>query len=141
MSKAYTELYYHLVWATWKRHPLLKPEIQDDLYRYIRHKSKEYGYHLYEVNGMENHMHIVVRLPPAVSVAEAAHNLKGSASHFCNDSLDLETPFKWQEGYGAFTFAKRDLAKIVSYVQNQKARHRDGRLNDVLENGGIGSGG
>ena len=133
MSKAYTELYYHLVWATWKRNPFLVQQMQQHLYRYISHKCEECGYRIYAVDGMEDHIHLAVRLGPTVCVSEALRKLKGSSSHFCNNVLDLESAFKWQVGYGALTFGKRDLPKIVEYVRNQKVRHRDGRMNDSLE--------
>lgn len=133
MPKAYTELYYHLVWATWKRQPFLKRENRQVLFRYVTHQCQRYGYHLHAVNGIEDHVHVVVRLDPVISVAEAVGKLKGSSSHFCNNELKLETDFKWQEGYGAFTFGKRDLPEIVAYVEAQEARHRDGDLDKDLE--------
>jgi putative transposase len=133
MGKAYTELYYHLVWATWKRNPAIRPEIQDDLYAYIAHKCKAYEYELYAVNGMEDHIHVVLRIDPTVPVAEAVGKLKGSASRFCNQSLDVLTTFQWQTGYAALTFGKRDLPKLVAYVQNQKVHHREAEPDNPLE--------
>lgn len=109
MPKAFTELFYHLIWTTWKRHRFLKSDIQEDLYRYIGHKCKAYGYQAFAINGMEEHIHVVLRLPPTVTVAEAVGKLKGSSSRFLTKNFDL--PFKWQEGYGALTFGKRDLDK------------------------------
>ena len=134
MDKAYTELYYHLVWATWNRYPFITPEIQGHLYRYLLHQCQEYAYDACAINGMEDHLHVVVRLGPTLSISEVTKKLKGSSSRFCNEELKLETPFKWQRGYGALTFGKRDLSKIVSYVQNQKERHRNNQLNSALEN-------
>ena len=133
MSKTYTELYYHLIWSTWKREPILQREIRRDLYDYIALRSKAYGYDLHAVNGIENHVHIVIRLGPSVSVSEAVRKLKGSTSHFCNHKLKLEAGFKWQEGYGALTFGKGNLPKVVSYVDRQEERHRDGQINILFE--------
>lgn len=133
MPKAYTELYYHLVWATWKRHPFLKKQARPALCRYIAHKCQAYGYHLHAVNGVEDHMHVVLRLDPFVSVSEAVRKLKGSSSRFCNSELSLGTEFKWQEGYGAFTVGKRDLPEVIACVEDQEARHRSGQLDDLFE--------
>jgi REP element-mobilizing transposase RayT len=133
MSKAYTELFYHFVWATWKRDPIIRPEIQEDLYTYIAHKCQAYGYELYAVNGMEDHVHVVLRVDPSVTIADVAGKLKGSASRFCNKALGFASKFQWQAGYAALTFSKRDLPKVVAYVQNQKARHREARLDNALE--------
>lgn len=133
MAKAYTELYYHLVWATWKRNPVIRPEIQNDLYAYVGHKCKMCGYELHAVNGMEDHIHVVLRIDPTVAVADAVGRVKGSASHFCNQALVFESPFQWQTGYSAFAFSKRNLPQIVAYVRNQKIRHRDVDLDQSLE--------
>jgi putative transposase len=58
---------------------------------------------------------------------------KGASSHFVNHALSSEEPFQWQPGYGALTFAKRDLPTIVRYVQAQKEHHRDGTLKPKME--------
>ena len=133
MSKAYTELYYHLVWATWKRQPFLRKPARQALFRYIAHKCQEYGYPLNAVNGVKDHVHVVVRLDPTVAVSEAVRKLKGSSSRFCNSTLEMETEFQWQEGYGAFTFRKHDLPGIVAYVEGQEERHRSGQLDEFFE--------
>ena len=133
MSKAYTELYYHLVWATWKRDAVIHEEIQEGLYAYIAHKCKAYGYELYAANGMEDHIHVVLRVDPTVTVSDTVGKLKGSASRFCNKALGLASKFQWQAGYAALTFGKRDLPKVVAYVRNQKAHHREAKLDDAFE--------
>jgi REP element-mobilizing transposase RayT len=133
MSRAHTELHYHLVWSTWGRHPFLEEQHQESLYRHVISKCREYGYDLHAVNGGSDHMHVALRLKPTVSVSEAARKLKGSASRFCNRELHLETVFRWQGGYGALTFGTRDLPKVVAYVRAQKERHRSQRLDETLE--------
>ena len=133
MPKAYTELYYHLVWATWRRDPIIRPETQDDLYAYIAHKCGAQGYGLCAVNGTDDHIHVVLQIGPTEAVADAVARLKGSSSHFCNQALDLESPFRWQAGYAALTFGKRDLADVVSYVQNQKRRHQQASIDRSME--------
>ena len=138
MSKAYTELYYHVVWSTWKRYPFLTTDIQESVYRYIAHKCKDYEYHCFGINGIEDHIHIVLRLDPTIAIATAVQKLKGSSSHFINHELNLESQFKWQEGYGALTFGKRNLSSVVSYVRDQKQRHAENRLDTMLENCGEG---
>ncbi len=133
MSKAHTKLFFHLTWATWRRHPFVVEDVQERLYRYVVRKCEEYGYQLFAVNGMEDHLHIVIRLQPYVSVSEAVRKLKGSTSHFCNRQLGLETIFRWQQGYGALTFGKQDLKKVVAYVQRQKQHHRKDEIDLAIE--------
>ncbi len=134
MSKAYTELYYHVIWATWKRIRFLTADIEENVYRYIVHKCKDNRYHCFGINGIEDHIHIVLSLEPTVAIATAVQKLKGSSSHFINHELKLDTQFKWQEGYGALTFGKRNLSDLVGYVRDQKQRHAEKRLNGTLEN-------
>jgi len=134
MSKTYTELYYHVVWATWKRYPFLTADIQGSVYRYIAHKCKDYGYQCFGINGVEDHIHIVLRLEPTIAIATAVQKFKGSSSHFVNHELKLDSQFKWQEGYGALTFGKRNLSDVVGYVRDQKQRHAERRLHGTLEN-------
>ena len=136
MPKSYTELYYHFIWATKNREPFIMPGFEDRLYRYIVSRCSEYGYKCFKVNGIENHVHAVLRLPPTVSVAEAMQRLKGSSSHFVNNEIIPEFRFVWQTGYGALTFARRDLKAVVNYVAAQKDRHRDNNLNPLLESCG-----
>ena len=98
MPKTYTKLYYHLVWSTKRRKPWIRPEIQDDLYAFVGHKCQQYGYRLCAVNGMQDHIHVVVYLGPSIPVSEAVGNLKGSSSRFCNRVLVVKPPFRWQAG-------------------------------------------
>ena len=119
MSKAWHQLFYHLNWSTARREPLIPEEAEDPLYRYIGSRGVAYGYKLLAVNGMEDHVHVVGSWPPTVSVKEAVQKLKGSSSHFMSSCK----PFRWQQGYGAFTVSKTDLDRVVAYVQNQKMHH------------------
>jgi putative transposase len=76
------------------------------------------------VNGIEDHIHALVELPPRISVAEATGRLKGSSSWFVSD-LTREW-FAWQNGYAAFTVGKRDLDRVTRYIDRQKQHHRRG---------------
>ncbi len=132
MSKAWHQLFYHLNWSTARREPLIPEEVEDSLYRYIGSRGAAYGYKLIVVNGMEDHVHVVGSWPPKVSVVEAVQKLKGSSSNFMSSCLSVQ-PFRWQQGYGAFTVSKTDLGKIVAYVENQKMHHSRDRTLYELE--------
>ena len=129
----HTELYYHIVWGTYNRHPMLHADVQPDIYRYLVSKCADYNYELYAVNGMEDHIHLALRLHPSVRVSDVINKLKGGSAHFCNRTIMPTSPIRWQGGYGAFTFGKRDLPIIVSYIQHQKQRHLSGHLQPNLE--------
>lgn len=80
------------------------------------------------LNGMLDHVHILLVIPSTVSIADLAKQLKGASSHFVNEVLRPEMPFKWQGSYGAFTVSRWDVDKIGGYVQNQKQHHADATL-------------
>jgi putative transposase len=82
---------------------------------------------------MEDHVHLVVSVPPKVSLATFIGQAKGSSSHFVNHRLHLENQFAWQAGYGVVSFGGKALDDVVRYVKNQKRHHRESTLMVVLE--------
>ena len=130
---SYSQFFYHFAWATKLREPMLTPEVEDIAYRYIRARCKEMGVFVYALNGIEDHTHLVCSIPPLMAVAEVLEKLKGASSHFINHLPERDLTLYWQVGYGGFTFATKDLDKIVEYVDHQKERHRIGNLWPTLE--------
>lgn len=124
--------YYHLVWATKNREPLIAPEIEPRLYAYIVHKAAELGAFVYVINGCTDHIHLVVAIPPHVSVSELVKHLKGASSHDLNQQ-GLEDYFAWQRGYGVLTLGQRQKADAELYVKQQKEHHRTGSAIQWLE--------
>jgi REP element-mobilizing transposase RayT len=133
MAGTYTELFYHLIWATHDREPLIVAELEPRLFGQIRHKCQEIRIQVHALNGMPDHVHLVCTIPPSLSVSEAIRSVKGASSHFVNHLVPCNQPFAWQEGYGALTFSKRDLKTIVAYVDGQKQHHASRRLSDAME--------
>jgi putative transposase len=133
MASTYTELYYHFIWATKGRQHLITPDLQAHLYAYIRHKCDDLQVQVYALNGMPDHVHLACSLPTDLSIADFLEVVKGSSSHFINHLADEDFQLYWQPGYGALTFAKRELPSIVSYIDNQPIHHRDGKLSPRME--------
>jgi putative transposase len=78
----YWRLYYHIVWATKDRVPLITEDIQSKLYGYISRKVKKMNCILHALGGIEDHVHLVVSIPPKLSIADFIANIKGSSSHY-----------------------------------------------------------
>ena len=114
--------YYHLVWTTKNREPLITPEIEPRLYAYLVHKAAELGAFIYVINGWTDHVHIIVAIPPHVSVSDLVKHLKGASSHDLNQQ-GLDFRFAWQRGYGALTLGQRQRPDAELYVQRQKEHH------------------
>jgi putative transposase len=135
----YYELYYHLVWATKMREPLITRELMPELYQYLRGKGMELGSVVHAVGGIEEHVHITASIAPRIAVAAYVGQLKGASSHWITHVSPSRLPFSWQEGYGALSFGKRALPQVVDYVLHQRERHKSGQLIADMErdeNGG-----
>jgi REP element-mobilizing transposase RayT len=133
VASTFTQVYYHFIWATKLREPYLTEELEQRVYAYIRSRCREMGIFVHALNGVEDHTHLACSLPVTLSIAEALDKIKGSSSHFANHVPDEGTRLYWQPGYGALTFARRDLARVVAYVNAQKEHHHDGTLWAPLE--------
>lgn len=121
-------LYLHLVWATWDRLAMITPEMERRVYRNIESEARKMGCTVLALNGMPDHVHLVVRLPTTITVADLVKQVKGVSSHFINQALDPPSQFKWQGSYGAFTVSRWDLERVIQYVKRQKEHHHADEL-------------
>ena len=125
---AYWQLFYHLVWATHERKPLITPE------HFLNVKAIGLGATVFAINGVADHIHCVVSIPPSLAVAKFVGQIKGVASAKINTQLAATgRRFAWQESYGAFSFDAKRLPYVVDYVQNQKRHHAGQGLLPILE--------
>jgi REP element-mobilizing transposase RayT len=128
MRRNKLQLYLHLVWATWDREPLITPGIERPLYRCIQQEAQKQGCTVLALNGVADHVHLVVSFPTTITIADLAKQVKGVSSCFVNDQLSPSSQFKWQGFYGAFTVSRWDVDKVVTYVKRQKEHHRANTL-------------
>jgi len=127
------ELYIHLVWATWDRLPLILPDIERALYRSIGETAQSLGCRVLAINGMPDHVHVLLRIPATLPVSKLVQQLKGFSSRFANDQLQLDYKFKWMGFYGAFSVSRWDVPKIMTYINGQKEHHGADKLMPELE--------
>jgi len=128
MRAPYTQLYVHLVWATWDRLPLITNEIEDRVYAAIAEKCRQLKCIPLAIGGVADHVHVLVRLHPTIAVAELVKEIKGSSSHLVTHQILPSEFFKWQGAYGAFTLRKEDVPQVKAYIENQKQHHVDQQL-------------
>jgi putative transposase len=133
MASNYTQLYYHFIWSTRGRQPLITSEMETHLLPYIRHKCHSMGVFIHSLNCMPDHLHLACTLPTNLAIANFLEAIKGSSAHFINHLPDAGYQLYWQTGYGALTFTRRDLSRIVAYIDNQKHQHRDNKLSPEME--------
>jgi putative transposase len=133
MRAPYTQLYLHLVWATWDRLPLVTEEIRARVYAAIAEKCRELKCVPLAIGGMEDHVHLLVRLHTTVAVATLAKEVKGSSSHLVTHVITPNSAFKWQGAYGAFTVWKADAPVVRAYIENQRQHHAAADVKDEWE--------
>jgi putative transposase len=129
----YTRLRYHITTATHRRRPLITPAIERVLYPALRRGARHVGGHLLAVGGVEDHVHLVLALRPAVAVADAVRVMKTASSHAVRQQGAPH--FRWQTGYAAFTVAAYEMDALLAYVARQKHHHAADALKPIYERG------
>jgi putative transposase len=132
----YWQLFYHLIWATRYREPLISPSVEPEIHGLLRGKAVGLGAHVFALDGIEDHVHLVAAIPPRLAVADFIGKVKGSTSTRVNKAGLLGRPFFWQEEYAVLSFDAKRLPRYVAYVQNQKSHHSRGQLIPLLERTG-----
>jgi putative transposase len=117
------------------RERLITPEAERVIFDGIRVKSAELECPILALNGVEDHLHIALNIPPKVSVAEWAKKVKGTVSHDVNTLVfpNEASRFRWQDGYGVLTFGVKQLEFVVRYIERQKERHAAGSVIRYME--------
>ncbi len=87
----------------------------------------------HKINGICDHIHVLISIPPKYSVSSVVAKLKGSSSHFVNHSILGGYAFKWQSGYGVTSVSEKTLRFVVNYVRNQKIHHMDNLIIQEFE--------
>ncbi len=120
----YTQILYHIVFATKNRDPVLVPERREELFRYIWGITQNLNCTLYRINGVEDHLHILVSLHPTVCLSDFVKTVKVASSTWIKEQNLFPQFTHWQDGYGAFTHSLREKDAIVNYIKNQQEHHR-----------------
>lgn len=129
----YWRLHYHLIWSTYERERSITPEREKMFYGVIYGKAKELDLKIHSAGNIEDHVHIVVSIPPKIAVADCIRHLKGASAFAINHMAGSDGKFKWQSGYGALTIGERSLETIMEYAAKQKEHHHENKLIAVYE--------
>jgi putative transposase len=131
----YWRTFYHLVWATRTRQPLIAATMQDRLQQSIRATGQEHYALVHAVGVMPDHVHVAVSIAPSVAVSTLVGRLKGSSRHLLNNlgKTPNGVQFTLQAEYGVLSFDEKDLPQVVNYVENRAACHAANRLSVAME--------
>jgi putative transposase len=120
----FTQIYVQLVFAVQNREAVLTREIQRRVFEYMSGTITNMKHKSIIVNGISNHVHILLGLNPSISVSDTVHDIKRSSSLFINKEKLCFGRFSWQEGYGGFSYSRSQIPDIYNYIENQKAHHQ-----------------
>ena len=124
---------YHFVWCTYQRQPLVTAEIERAVYRCIQQQAQKLKCDVLALNGMPDHVHLVLRASTVLSPAQITKQIKGISSTFVRDQLLPGEFFGWRAGYFVHSLCERTQARVIAYVQNQKQHHSEGTVWQSLE--------
>jgi putative transposase len=131
MANTYTQIHIQAVFAVKNRTAIIQPEWKDELYKYITGIVQMHDHKLLAINGMPDHLHVFFGMRPTQSLSSLMQDIKGDSSKWINEKRFIKTKFAWQEGYGAFSYAKSQVSTVISYIRNQEIHHR--KINFVDE--------
>jgi len=121
MPHTSTHNYLHIVFGTKERASSIPELMQPRLWAYMAGICKNYAIVAFAIGGMEDHVHLLGRLPPTLSLAKALSVVKANSSRWMKRH---RLRFDWQIGYGAFSVSKSNLAAVIRYIRDQKRHHR-----------------
>jgi putative transposase len=126
MANTFSQIYIQAVFAVNGRLSLIRPEFKEELFKYITGIVRNNGHKLLSINGMPDHVHILIGLKPVMALSALVRDIKADSSNFINDKNWGRGKFSWQEGYGAFSYGHSQLDTIIRYIQNQERHHARG---------------
>jgi len=124
MANTYTQIHLQLIFAVKYRISLIHNNWRDELYKYISGIIQTQRHKLIIINGVSDHIHILVGFRPHQSLSELMQDIKGSSSKWINEKKFTSRKFEWQQGYGAFSYSHSHLNNVINYIKNQERHHR-----------------
>ena len=124
MANTYTQLHIQLVFAVKFRRALIDRAWSDDLHAYFTGIVQNNQHKMLQINSMPDHIHALIGIRPHQSISSLVQNVKAETSKWITNRGFCTNKFAWQEGFGAFSYSKKDVANIVRYIKNQQEHHR-----------------
>ena len=123
MANTYSQIYIQIVFAVKGRQNLISKEWKDELYKYTTGIITNEGQKLIAINGVSDHIHILIGLKPNKSLSDLVREIKANSSRFINEKGWINGKFEWQTGFGAFSYSHSHLTNVIKYIENQEAHH------------------
>jgi REP element-mobilizing transposase RayT len=124
MPGTFSQLLLHTVFSTKHRQPWITPDVASRLYSYMGGIVRAEGGVLYDIGGVEDHVHLYLRWRPDPCVSELLRTLKARSSRWVHDTLPTLGAFAWQEGYSVFSVSKSQEPVVKNYIAGQAEHHK-----------------
>ncbi len=124
MANTYTQIYLQFVFAVKWRQALIHDKFRNELHKYITGIVTNRGQKLIAINSVSDHIHILVGFGTIITIANLVHDIKIASTNFINDQRLVPGKFAWQNGYGAFSYSRSHLDRVVKYILNQQKHHK-----------------
>jgi putative transposase len=124
MADTFSQIYIQIVFAVKKRECLIHQSWEEELYKYISGIIRNKEQKVLAINGMPDHIHILIGMKPSCCLSDLVREIKKSSNEFIKERKFSKYHFQWQDGFGAFSYSHSALDNVISYIQNQKAHHK-----------------
>jgi putative transposase len=124
MPNTFSQIYIHAVFAVKGRESLIHSKLKDELYKYICGIVNGNHEKVYAINGMPDHIHILLSIKPATRLSDLMRDIKASSSKWINLNKRVMGKFQWQEGFGTFSCSQSLVDKVIAYIDNQEIHHK-----------------
>jgi REP element-mobilizing transposase RayT len=121
---SYISSYHHCVFSTKERRPLITPALAQRLWPFLGGIARQNKMKAIEIGGVEDHVHILLSVPPTLSIAKAMQLIKGGSSKWVHETFPEHGLFGWQEKYGAFSVSESRVPSVVDYIKSQPEHHK-----------------
>jgi REP element-mobilizing transposase RayT len=124
MANTYSQLYIQVVFAVKGRQNLISNIWKDELFKYITGIVTNEGQKLIAINGVSDHIHILIGIKPNKALSDLVRDIKANSTRFINEKAWVNGKFEWQTGFGAFSYSHSNLTNVIRYIQNQEEHHK-----------------
>ncbi len=124
MAQSLSKLYVHIIFHTKYNQPLIRPDIEDELYSYMGGIIKEHQSQPIKINGVEDHVHILAAMSKNIALAKFVEEIKRNSSRWIKTKGEQYERFAWQGGYAGYSVSQSVLERVKQYIENQKEHHK-----------------
>ncbi|WP_346862301.1 IS200/IS605 family transposase [uncultured Draconibacterium sp.] len=124
MANTYTQVHIQMIFSVQNRISVIRKSWEKELYQYITGIIQNYNHKVLAINGMPDHIHILIGMRPTQALSDLLQDIKGSSSKWINQKGFVNGQFSWQEGFGAFSYSRSHVDAVIEYITKQKEHHK-----------------